>query len=232
MGALDRNLRDLITLARGHGMRVLLRELDYRASNFVAERRLGVRTSGLVPIERIAPGEPELRDSTPIGYRAVTAALSSLPVDRARSVFLDYGCGKGRACLVAARLGFARVIGVELSEPLAQAARSNLAGMRGRRTAHTEVVVEDARTFRVPPDVAVVYFFNPFVGLTLETVVANLRRSIHVAPRELWIVFFNNGEFDRILAGATWLEKCEQRSWYPRLSCGIYRCRGVEAPPP
>lgn len=230
MGALDRNLRDLVSLARGHGISTLLRELDYRASNFLAERQLGVRTNGLVPIERIAPGEPELRDSTPIGYRAVTAALSSLPIDRARAGFLDYGCGKGRACLVAARLGFARVVGVELSELLAGTARANLAGMRGRRTARAEVLVEDARTFQVPADIGVVYFFNPFVGHTLETVVANLRHSLQAAPRELWVVFFNNGEFDRILAGETWLEKREQRSYYPRLSCGIYRCRDAEAP--
>lgn len=230
MGALDRNLLDLVTLARRHGPRALVHELDYRVSNFMAERRLRVRTNGLVPIERIAPGEPELRDSTPIGYRAVTAALRSLPIDRARAVFLDYGCGKGRACLVAARLGFARVIGVELSELLAGTARANLAGMRGRRTERADVVVADARTFAVPPDVAVVYFFNPFVGRTLETVVTNLRRSVLTAPRELWIVFFNNGEFDRILTGASWLEKREQRSFYPRLSCGIYRCPAGEPP--
>ena len=39
------------------------------------------------------------------------------------SVFVDFGCGKGRVMLLAARHGFKRVIGVEFSPELCQAAR-------------------------------------------------------------------------------------------------------------
>ena len=42
-------------------------------------------------------------------------------------VFVDFGCGKGRVLFLAARYRFARIIGVELSERMAEQARRNLA---------------------------------------------------------------------------------------------------------
>ncbi len=42
-----------------------------------------------------------------------------------QDTFLDYGSGKGRALLAAARFPFGRVIGVELNEGECEIARSN-----------------------------------------------------------------------------------------------------------
>lgn len=225
MSGLGRALSDLAGLARKDGGGALLDEINYRATNLLGERGLGVDTRGLIQIQRIAPNEPDLRDSTPIGYGAVTSVLKSLPIDRSRSGFLDYGSGKGRACVVAAHLGFEPVIGVELSEELAAVARNNLEGMRRRRSRRAEIIAADARSFEVPADINVAYFFNPFVGPPLDAVVSNLRRSVELTPREFWVVFFNNGDFDRVADVSLWLEKQAQRSFYPRLSCGVYRRR-------
>lgn len=58
----------------------------------------------------------------------VAEHLIGLVADRARGfTFIDYGAGKGRVLLIAARYQFDRVVGVELSEPLIRVAAANIA---------------------------------------------------------------------------------------------------------
>lgn len=200
----------------------MIEDVRFRLTEKLGDPWFNVATHGVVPVARVAPGQDDLRDSMPIGYEAVFAALRGLPVRRGECAFLDYGCGKGRACVAAAALGFRRVTGLELSEALAAEARANLARMRWRRTRTAEIIVGDARAYEVPDDVGVIYFFHPFVGEVLRTVMGRMRASLTRAPRPLHVVYFNNGDFDWELADATWLRKIDQRSVYPTLTRGIY----------
>lgn len=200
----------------------MLEDLKFRLTEKLGDPWFGVTTHGVVPIERVAPGQDDLRDSMPIGYDAVFAALRGLPVRPEECGFLDYGCGKGRACVAAAALGFRSVTGVELSEELAATARRNLETMRWRKSRRVQVVVGDARRYEVPDDISVIYLFHPFVGEVLRRVIGQIRASRLRAPRPLHIVYFNNGDFDWELADATWVRKVDQRAIYPRLSRGLY----------
>lgn len=203
-------------------MNALLDNLWYRVTERLGDYGLGISTHGIVPVDGFAPGRPDLRDSMPIGYRALFTVLRELPIRPEECGFLDYGCGKGRACAVAAALGFRSVTGVELSDDLAETTRRNLDRMRWRRTRRVEIITGDARTYVVPDDVQVIYLFNPFVGEVLQGVSDQIRDSLVRAPRELHIVFFNNGSFDTILEGSSWMRKRTQRLFYPRLNCGLY----------
>ena len=200
----------------------MLEDLKFRLTEKLGDPWFGVTTHGVVPIERVAPGQDDLRDSMPIGYDAVFAALRGLPVRPTECGFLDYGCGKGRACVVAAVLGFHSVTGVELSEELAATARRNLETMRWRKTRRVQVVAGDARRYEVPDDISVIYLFHPFVGEVLRRVIGQIRASLARAPRPLHIIYFNNGDFDWELADATWLKKVDQRKVYPTLTRGLY----------
>ena len=200
----------------------MLAELRYRVTERIGDPWYGVSTRGVVAVTGFAPNRPDLRDSMPIGYEAVTAALRELPVRREESRFLDYGCGKGRACVVAASLGFRSVTGLELSEELAAVARGNLARMRWRRTRECTIVTGDAGEHVVPDDIAVIYFFNPFVGDVLRATIDQIRASLARAPRAIHIVFFNNGAFEEFVSGSAWIRRRAQYSVYPRVSCGVY----------
>ena len=70
------------------------------------------------------------------------------------SAFVDFGSGKGRAILVASRLPFRKVIGVEYSEPLTKIAQENISIFRKHHTiCDIEAVWADAAwTFPFPPD--------------------------------------------------------------------------------
>jgi SAM-dependent methyltransferase len=105
-------------------------------------------------------------------------------------VFLDVGSGKGRALLIAAaRYPFGRVIGVEMSEALHQAAVENVRRYRGGSLRPIELVNGDALDYDVPQDVTVVFLNNPFSGSVFEGFMSNLRRSLDESPRPFQLVY-------------------------------------------
>jgi SAM-dependent methyltransferase len=127
--------------------------------------------------------------------------LGRLPPSSLKGTFLDYGAGKGRALLIAARYGFRRAIGVEISRELCETAAKNLricAGKHGNCT--FEIHHGDAALFEVPDDVSVVYFFNPFGQDVLLAAIHRILASLHRVPRELYIVYLNPVLGDLVIA--------------------------------
>ncbi|MGY3560513.1 hypothetical protein ACVWXP_003782 [Bradyrhizobium sp. USDA 4463] len=105
-----------------------------------------------------------------------TAAIDSLGLPLAEYTFVDLGCGKGRALMLAGEQPFKRIIGVEFAPAFADAARRNLAaaarnGLRG----DIEVVTGDATQFDYPPGPLLIYLFNPFESSIIRQVAQRLR---------------------------------------------------------
>jgi predicted RNA methylase len=92
--------------------------------------------------------------------------------------FVDIGCGKGRACLLAAVSGrYDRVVGVELSEALVEVARQNLARLRGVRP--VEIICEDATRYDIPTEQSLVFLNNPFDAKLVRTFIDhNIERFV------------------------------------------------------
>ncbi len=106
-----------------------------------------------------------------------------------QDVLVDYGCGKGRIVHQAARWPLKRVIGVEISPELAGLAQTLVDRHRHQyRCPAVEIVVSDAARFQVPDDLTIAYFFEPFRGETLETVLGNLTASIDRRPRRVHLI--------------------------------------------
>ena len=121
--------------------------------------------------------------------RALPKALRFLGVSD-RDTFIDFGCGKGRVVHQAAKRPFRRVIGVEISPALAEIARTNLATRSHQhRCPNVEIVVADAKEFRVPDDLTIAYFWHPFTGETLWTVLRGIVDSIDRHPRPVRLIY-------------------------------------------
>jgi SAM-dependent methyltransferase len=101
------------------------------------------------------------------------------------AVFLDYGAGKGRALILAARHGFAKAVGVELSPDLCALARTNIAKYPGV----LQVTCAEAAAFEVPTDVTVAFLFNPFGAATMTAVLDRIGESLVRAPRDFHVVY-------------------------------------------
>jgi SAM-dependent methyltransferase len=105
--------------------------------------------------------------------------------DTSSFTFIDLGCGKGRALLIASRLCFKQIIGVEFAHELVQIAKANLAKMH---IYNATVIHTDAAEFSFPEGDLVVYLFNPFTEQVMLKVVANLRNC---QAKKLYVIYTN-----------------------------------------
>jgi SAM-dependent methyltransferase len=80
-----------------------------------------------------------------------------------RKVFLDIGCGKGRALIVAAEAGFTAIRGLEFSAKLVSIARRNLETFSQKTSIRPafELIHDDAACYRFRDDETCFYLFNP-----------------------------------------------------------------------
>ena len=73
---------------------------------------------------------------------------------------------------------------------LAEIARTNLATRRHQhRCPNVEIVVADAKEFRVPDDLTIAYFWHPFTGETFEAVLRGIVDSIDRHPRRVRLIY-------------------------------------------
>jgi SAM-dependent methyltransferase len=141
------------------------------------DRRHGTDTGGLEPLWKLSIGSPNARYGE--RYEAtdeheLVAALEFLGEDLRGFTFIDLGCGKGRTLLVAARMGFAQVIGVEFARELAEIATGNLHRLQA---ANASVLHADAADFVFPHGNLVLYLYNPFSEQVLQQVMSRLRAA-------------------------------------------------------
>src|SRR5262245_40427071 len=104
----------------------------------------GVDTSGVVPSSECAPTTTMASRISPYAGSQpsiVRATLAALPEHRAYT-FVDLGCGKGRALIVASEFPFHKLLGVDISPRLTATARANAARIAGKYPARTPIEVE------------------------------------------------------------------------------------------
>jgi SAM-dependent methyltransferase len=124
---------------------------------------------------------------------AVAEQLIGAVADRARGfTFVDYGAGKGRVLLIAARYPFERVVGVELSEPLIRVAQANAAAYRQRHPelCPIEFVHTDALNYELPPTPCVLFFYDPFRASLMEHIGQQVRASFLANPRKMFVIYY------------------------------------------
>lgn len=173
--------------------RGLARTLKIAGYELWYERKFGAPTGTIISAEHLdfdSEARSHARDYFPSSYLFMREALAQ--IDPNGQVFVDYGCGKGRAMLFASTLPFKQIIGVELSPSLAEQARSNLSRYY-RRTGKTSpsfsIAIADARNFNVPPDATILYFFNPFDAAILTEVADKILFSVREAPRVCTVIY-------------------------------------------
>jgi len=173
--------------------RRILRRLEDAFDELFYERRFGVETKGIL----ILPGhDDESRPYEGLRWRVLPRLLGRLDLTP-EDVFLDAGCGKGRAVFQAARLyPFARVIGFDFSAELISTARRNIdRGLPHFKCRDVELVVADAAVWPVPDDLTVILANNPFQGELLERFLGRVFESYDRRPRRLRLLYLH--PFDR-----------------------------------
>lgn len=216
----------LLASVRDHGLLAACRRVWRRAGETLRERRLGIRTVGSIDAAALNSGADSF-GYQPIPYAALETALQAVGVGR-NDVFIDMGCGMGRAVVLAGLSSLRRAIGVEISWELCLLARQNVDRARRRlKTPDVNIVHADARDYTVPDDATVLLLFNPFNEPTLRCMLENVRQSLDRAPRVLTIIYAIPAARRDLLADVSWLQLDQTLSitdeeW---LQLGIYRTK-------
>ena len=160
------------------------------------DRAHGTDTSGVVSAENLPVDGTAARDhavcyagSQPSVVRQALAACA--PVEG--FTFVDLGCGKGRALLVASEFPFRGILGVELSAPLARIASRNAALIAGRFPQRTaiSVAVADASTLPLPSGNLLLFLYHPFGPELVARVGASVAAALAAEHRRIYVVYVN-----------------------------------------
>jgi hypothetical protein len=156
---------------------------------------LGVDTGGVTAVRFLTV--PAHRRSQAVDHIAIDPdefhnALAALPVDMSEYTFVDYGSGKGRAVLLAARAAFRRVIGVEFAVELHRIAQQNVrTGVDEQRRTDIELHCMDAGEFELPQTPLVLYLYHPFGPEVLKVVIMRVLASHACSPRPILVLYLN-----------------------------------------
>jgi len=188
----------LVYLSPAYRSRRLAREAQFNAREAVEfDHAHGTNTAGFVSLDTLDEVVGPHRDEgSP--YRVIDPVLlreqiAALGIDFPQYTFIDLGCGKGRALLIAAQFPFRQVRGVEFAPALHAIAEKNIAVYRGPRCCYdVRADLDDAANYPVPDGPLVVFMFNPFGGVVLDRVLANLTRSHREQPRDIWVLYWRS----------------------------------------
>lgn len=124
--------------------------------------------------------------------------------------FIDFGSGKGRALLLASEFPFKKILGLEFAPELHKAAEANI-GLYKSETQKCREIASlnvDFADFSLPPENAVLFFFNPCSARVLSVVLQAIARSLRWHPRSLYLAYVApTSEQERLFAAAGFLEK-------------------------
>ena len=108
---------------------------------------------------------------------------------------VDFGCGKGRVLIVAERMGFNKVVGVEFSRKLYDICLRNL---RKVKSSAVSVICADAVDYPLSGDMKTFYFCNPFEYCIFENVLKNIKQLLKTVSSPGYIVYIDPRQFGRL----------------------------------
>lgn len=161
------------------------------------DRDFGLDTSEEINLSRLRSIESpnwkhgQKYQPTPVGL--FHEMIRGLDVRYEDFVFIDFGSGKGRTLFLAADYPFNRIIGVEYSKHLHEIAELNIGLYQSPTRQCTDIrsICADVTTFLIPPEPAVLYFFNPFDDVVMKQVIRSIEASWRKSPRKLIAVYYN-----------------------------------------
>jgi SAM-dependent methyltransferase len=162
------------------------------------DRRFGTDTATSVPAWKLSdvPSPNRVHATNYVASREkdVLMLFDMLPIQVEDYVLLDFGSGKGKVLLLAAEYGFKEVIGVEFSLSLHAIAQANIERYKAVTSSDCsmESVCQDAAQFTIPSKKLVIFLYGPFHEPVFQSVVANLRKSLEVYDRPIYVVNFGS----------------------------------------
>lgn len=153
----------------------------------------GTNTNGMLPPWLISSGDAA--DAHVTAYAGcqpscVRQALTVIPRPE-DNTFVDLGCGKGRALIVASEFPFRRILGVELAPRLVTVARHNALIIRKTHPQRTtiEIVQGDATSIPLPEGNLVIFLYNPFELEVFARMLSRISDAVARWDRVIFLIY-------------------------------------------
>lgn len=162
------------------------------------ELRHGIRVSGIIELDHLAiqgGNKSHGYRYEAVNHSAFRLALSLLEVPLSDYAFIDLGCGKGFALILASQCGFKKLIGVEFSSALSEVCRRNLTSYYEHRRPVCQPPFEifdlDVTEFVAPPGNIVFFMCNPFDEAVVRETFRNLLARTAGGDGKTFVVYVN-----------------------------------------
>lgn len=209
------------------------------ADNF--DRKYGVATSGEAESSDAGITDETAR-SMAVGYVPTREVVirhilenTTRGLDLKEYSFVDLGCGKGRALIVAAQQPFKEVIGVELSPLHCEVATANVDGYlsSGRYPVHCGNIRVDcinAADFEFPNTNLLIYMYRPFLGPVFKRVADNIRRFQAATGCRVMIAYSCPNEEVMLEQYSGFVKRTEYQVISMDYSWSLWECQAEESP--
>lgn len=157
------------------------------------ELKYRIDTTAAINVSRLKLKGNQLKHATeymPVNYFTLETLLERIPDIAKKGIFLDIGCGKGRAMCVAAMHGYKRVEGIDFAKELLDAAEKNLAGIKKRNPViNYNLLWGDVNSLSIDERVSTIFLFNPFDEVLMKQVIRKINNSLAKRPRCLFVLY-------------------------------------------
>lgn len=166
-----------------------------RARELAFDQQFGLDTCGRIPLSSLDVDAGNWMHGH--GYQAIGPVefyeeLKPFEIRYQDFTFIDFGSGKGRALLLASRLPFQRVVGVEFSKTLHDIAESNVEKFAAQNQCRAEIELHcmDATEFPLPEGPLVLYMNNPFDEQVMDRLIDHVSASMQHHPRRMVVCYY------------------------------------------
>jgi SAM-dependent methyltransferase len=157
------------------------------------EKKYGINTTSANDLSEFQIKGNQLSHATeymPVNYFTIEHLLDHLPETARQGIFLDIGCGKGRALCVAAAYGFTKLYGIDFAKQLIAESEKNLALTKNRYPPlQYDLSWSDISTLEINKDVSTVFLFNPFDEVLMKKIIQKINISLQQYPRDLYVLY-------------------------------------------
>ncbi len=156
------------------------------------EKKYGISTSRPAELKDLTIRNGDTRHSSryeAANYYILEKLLEKMTTLVTPGNFVDLGCGKGRAMVVAAHYGFKNIKGIDFAEEVCAEATHNMETLSRKRRFDYSVICANVLDYSIQPEDTVFFMFNPFTNNIITGFLDNLEDSLLHHPRDVYFLY-------------------------------------------
>lgn len=159
------------------------------------EKKYNIDTSRIQNVNKITVKGENLKNAEMYqgaSYYLLRKVFEWLKQKNINGPIIDFGCGKGRALVVAADYDFLKVTGIDFARTLCNEAEMNIRKVQQNYPLTTfKIFHDDVVNIVIDQETNCFFFFNPFNEIVMKKVLTNIIESLALSRRAMYVIYLN-----------------------------------------